>query len=328
MPRHDALFKAAFSNPAATAALVKAVLPRNVVDELDLDTLRVVSGNFVRRRLRERFADVLFSVRASGVPVLLHFLFEHKSRPDRYTVLDLLDNVAALWTTWRRTQKDLPMLPRVIPIVIHHGNERWNQPRTLSELLAGDEALRKKFALLDPTFPVVFVDLSEVDDPEHAVARIDDPLARCVLFFLIVSRMRDSMHHVKHGGFSLMKVVWTTPAGREWVETVLDYLLEFLPEDTDPDEFLTMVANHVDPEAEHRMRTLRDVFIDLGKSEGKAEAGIEAILNVLAARFGPRAESLRPRLERIRDAESLMHWVGVAATAPSLASFADELGDG
>lgn len=88
LPPHDALFKAAFRDPDAARSLLHVALPREVLEALELSTLRLTEGSFVNDELRERFADLLLEVTSCGEPTLLHVLVEHKSQPARFTVLN------------------------------------------------------------------------------------------------------------------------------------------------------------------------------------------------------------------------------------------------
>lgn len=344
MPTHDRIFKLAFEQPSACADLVRAALPREALDALDLSTLTIEKGSFVRRDLGERFADLLCSVRARGKRLLVHLLFEHKSRPERFTALDLLANAALIWTSWRAKHAEDPVLPRIVPIVIHHGPKPWDQPRELRELFGAEDELQRAFAALDATFAIVLFDLGGRLDPESAIATFRDPLARLAVFALTVSRLRNVLDHLRRCGFELLRTVWRSRDGKALAEPVLHYIVRFLPDDTDPREFAKMVAENVSPEAEESMRTIKDVWIDEGiargravgkaegkaegQAEGKAEGGALAILQVLRVRFGAPAEELRARIFAIRDGDALLRLVGVAASADSLETFARELRDG
>lgn len=214
MSPHDALFKLAFENVSACVDLVRAAVPPEVLEAIDLDTLTVEKGSFVKKDLSERFSDLLCSVRAHGSPVLLHFLFEHKSKAERFTVLDLFDNAAAIWKSWRAKYPEVESLPRIVPIVLHHGPKPWNQPRELRGLLAGDDALARSFAALDPSFPIVFFDLGGATS-DRTIDTFRDPLARLAIFMLMVSRTRDFLHQLERRGFELLRVVWLGPGGKK-----------------------------------------------------------------------------------------------------------------
>jgi predicted transposase YdaD len=47
VPPHDALFKVALRNPSSAISLLRAALPSELLEAIDLSTLRVSDGNFV-----------------------------------------------------------------------------------------------------------------------------------------------------------------------------------------------------------------------------------------------------------------------------------------
>jgi Putative transposase, YhgA-like len=239
---HDTLFKFAIRIPSTALAILRAALPRELFAALDPETLEVSDGNFVNENLRERFADALLEVKSHGEPTLIYLLFEHKSRAERFTVLDLVDAVVRIWQTWRRNQEAADSLPRVIPIVFHHANVEWDQPKDLRELLAGDADLTRAFAKHDPSFPVVFFDLGGIDDPEAAIADIADPYAQCVIFILIVARLRTFIQQMKRRGYALLSATLRLPNGEALVRPVLEYVFETAPADIDPAEFVDVSA--------------------------------------------------------------------------------------
>lgn len=342
MPPHDALFKSAFERPAAAIALLRAALPAELARNFDLSSLEVVKGNFVKPTLRERFADLLFRVRAGEGDAYVHLLIEHKSRAERFTVIDLVESAVMIWQDSRIKNPNAATVPRVYPLVVHHGSKAWSQPRELHELLGGGETLAHDSAPFDPRYPVIFFDLGSAIDPESAIERIDDPIARCVLFLLMISRMADFVARLRGRGLSFVRVVWSLPNGQRLALQALEYVYCHLPEDFEPHEFDAMVGEHVHPDAEVQVRSMIDAVFEKGEAlgkkkglkegleqgleqgleRGKFEAAVLALIRVLSMRFGDSAKAMRSRLESIRDVDALLRLTGVAVTAESLEAFA------
>lgn len=63
---HDAVFRRFLGEPANAASQLRAVLPTQLVDRLDLDRLSAVPGSFVDDALRWRHSDLLFAARSGG----------------------------------------------------------------------------------------------------------------------------------------------------------------------------------------------------------------------------------------------------------------------
>ena len=60
---HDALFKAAFEQPAHAAALLRELVPAALGALIAWDTLRGETGSFVDTALAYRHSDLVFSAR-------------------------------------------------------------------------------------------------------------------------------------------------------------------------------------------------------------------------------------------------------------------------
>jgi predicted transposase YdaD len=97
---HDALFKAAFEQPANAAALVRRCLSSELQARFDWSTMRLLPGSFVDPELRASHSDLVFVVASFAGPVLVYVLLEHQSSNDvRMTlrVLCYMDRSMPLW---------------------------------------------------------------------------------------------------------------------------------------------------------------------------------------------------------------------------------------
>jgi predicted transposase YdaD len=94
---HNNFFQFALSHLPNARSLIETQLSPAALAELDLDTLQLETGSFIDADLREKFSDLLMSVRLAGSDAeseddraLVYFLFEHKSQSDPLTVFQLL----------------------------------------------------------------------------------------------------------------------------------------------------------------------------------------------------------------------------------------------
>jgi predicted transposase YdaD len=82
---HDALFKASFESPSNAAALFRQVLPPELVEAIDWETIQREAGSFIDPELASRHTDLLFSVQLRNrgnrknddTRLLLYLLVEH-----------------------------------------------------------------------------------------------------------------------------------------------------------------------------------------------------------------------------------------------------------
>ncbi|MEZ4956314.1 MAG: Rpn family recombination-promoting nuclease/putative transposase [Saprospiraceae bacterium] len=90
--QHDRLFRATFSIKSEAELFIKKFLPWDINQFLDYDTLELKNSSFINEHLENQFSDIIYACRWEDSPksVLLTFLFEHKSYPEKYPELQLL----------------------------------------------------------------------------------------------------------------------------------------------------------------------------------------------------------------------------------------------
>ena len=121
---HDLFARYTFGHPERAAAELRAVLPAQLVSEVDWASLRQESGSVVDPELRESESDLLFTARLrTGRSLLLYVLLEHQSRVDRWMALRMLRYVVRLMERWRTEHPESTRLPIILPLVMYHGPE-------------------------------------------------------------------------------------------------------------------------------------------------------------------------------------------------------------
>jgi hypothetical protein len=186
---HDALFYKTFSNPEHAAAELKHILDPTLVARIDWDTLRPLSIKFVDAKLKGKYADVLYSVRLGGRETLIHFLLEHKSESDTWTLLQLLEYKARIWRNYIEdpVNKWKTRLPVIIAVVLHHSARGWTGAvrfRQLFDVADEDVGLLAPYML---DFGIMMDDISKMSG-EALAQRPITPEGRLVLFALRFGR--------------------------------------------------------------------------------------------------------------------------------------------
>ncbi len=126
---YDLSYKQMFSHAELVKALLKSILPEEVVAVLDLKTLQQCSSEFVDR-LRRRSADMLWRCRTRGSGDRAYFLIEFQSTLDRWMAFRMLEYSCMLLGRLTGEKR----LPPVFPIVIYSGPEKWTARTDLSEM--------------------------------------------------------------------------------------------------------------------------------------------------------------------------------------------------
>ncbi len=144
MGAHDALFRERVSSPDRAVALLADYLPRAVADLLDPKVPpAMVEGSFVDEDAARTPCDARFRVRLrSGHEARIYVLFEHKSRIDALTSLQILKCLVRIGFREVEDRTGGARLPAILPLVFYHGRGRWTAARSVPEMIDAPEELR------------------------------------------------------------------------------------------------------------------------------------------------------------------------------------------
>jgi predicted transposase/invertase (TIGR01784 family) len=162
---HDEFFTYVFSDTTNVRDFLRISLPVPVLQLLDLGSLTVSKETFVDEELRRSQSDILIQTGLAGnrEPVLIYILIEHKSYPDRWTLLQLLKYMVKIWEKKKRnTPKGLKTkseaLPVIIPMIFYHGKNRWRYPIRFSEYFKVPPDMHSYV----PDFTADFIDVRDI----------------------------------------------------------------------------------------------------------------------------------------------------------------------
>jgi hypothetical protein len=72
---------------------------------------------------------------AATLALHVYILFEHKSHPDDWVLLQLLRYIALQGEAYRKQHPEAKTLPPVYPLVLYHGQSRWRMPSDFHALI-------------------------------------------------------------------------------------------------------------------------------------------------------------------------------------------------
>ncbi len=158
---HDKFFKAAFSWIEIARPLIEQFLPKDLIDQLDLDTLKIDPNSYINDELKETFSDLVWSchLKDSTEQRNIAFLLEHKSFKPDFPHFQLLEYQLGAWKTQRAAQQKL--VP-IIPIVLYHGKEKW-QYEAFDSYFGAIEPSTLRFM---PCFDYIFINLQDYSDAQ------------------------------------------------------------------------------------------------------------------------------------------------------------------
>ncbi|MFZ1751391.1 MAG: Rpn family recombination-promoting nuclease/putative transposase [Saprospiraceae bacterium] len=125
---HDKFVRESFSDPSRAIAFFEKFLPSDVLEYLDIDSLKVQKESYMNEALKEHFSDLVFEVSMKNdaqtkADVVL--LFEHKSTPDKHVLIQLGYYLFAHWSKVLAAKQKIKV---IIPIIYYQGMKEWEKP--------------------------------------------------------------------------------------------------------------------------------------------------------------------------------------------------------
>ncbi len=170
--------------------LIRSHLPSELVQFLNLETLQQADTSYIDANLKRRFADRLFSIDwvddfllspdGASRQVYLLVLVDHKSIPDKNTVIQLLGYIVRIWE--HQIENHFPLTP-IIPWVIYNGVSSWTVAKSLHELIPVPDAWKRYV----PGLELPILDVSRMADSEMS----GEPILNVTLMLLKYGRAAD-----------------------------------------------------------------------------------------------------------------------------------------
>jgi hypothetical protein len=322
---HDALFRAVFGDPQHAGPLLRALLLPAIAAAVDWTTLAPAPDNLVDDEQREQRTDRLFAVRFAGRPALLWLLLEHRSRPDRWTALDVIAFVTGLWKQLRSRRPRPRALPPVLPVVVHFGKGRWRASTDLRSLVDLDSlppGLREQVAAMLPQFtfrPHDFAGMSPADVRAMALSLQGLWTAAALQFMAPLGEDDEGFARALAEWADVARRILVAPGGQEAWDAVTSYILKVTR--LSRRRLRVVVEQQIGTPAMKKFVSTWDRAVKegeaRGKVEGKAEGKAEILLRQLQKRFGRIPAATRRRVLAARPAD-LDRWAEAILDAESL----------
>lgn len=302
---HDRFFKEIWSRKEIARDFLRYYVPGEIVELLDLNSLRLDKESFVDADLRTHYSDLLYTLKLKdGGPAWVYILFEHKRSPERSTAFQLLRYIVRVWERVSQDQSRTEMSP-VLPILIYHGDSAWPYGETLQQSMS----VAAPLAAYTPDFRFMLCDLSGLAEAEIRGAVL---LRVAMLLMKHISdpRLGERLPAI----FELLRALGKKRTVLEHLETLLRYLA--LAADSLTENDVRRAVGSALPQMEETlMSTLAQQWLEQGRQEGRLQGRQEGLqmgeatllIRQLERRFGPLPE---PYLERIEaaDGETLLEW--------------------
>lgn len=314
---HDTFFRDTMSHKEVAADFLQNYLPAKVLTHIQLDTLTITKDTFVDKKQAQYYSDLLYRVKlTTGLPGFVYFLFEHKSYPDRFTVLQLLRYLIEIWELFRKQNKNAKALPLIIPIVVYHGKPKGQAIRLVDLVGLPDPDL----AAYVPNFDMAFYDFSP--DADEAIK--GQLFLQLVLSCLRAKNVPESLHHLGEI-INLLGRLDDSATSMHWSAVIFRYIINVM--DIDKGVVHDLVTQSLSENKEGMIMTLAEQWKQEGRMEGRVEGRVEgevrgrhAVLQRLfSKRFGKNILDIDVQ-ERLRKAtpEQLDLWAERILDAKSI----------
>jgi len=254
-------------------------------------------------------------------------LFEHKSRPEHWTLLQLLRYITAEGDQYCKQHSKAKHLPPVYPLVIYHGKHQWRVPRSFQQLVS---PLSQALTPFVPQYTYALLDLSARTNAEikgQVLTRLVQLALRWVFDDQPIERLRTLL--------TLIEQVRDKDTAVAILESLLRYYVQGTKriEEDEVRELLQQSTNTGDP----IMQTFIDRYIEQGVQQGKQQGvqegmqegmqqgmqqGVQQgradmLLRQIERRFGPPSDQVRERVTQA-DPNTLLEWSDRILDANSL----------
>ncbi len=256
--KHDKIVRDTYSRPEIAKAYFDKFLPPALKEVLDFDSMTILGGTYITKDLQEFFSDLLFQFRLKNGEnnLLISLLFEHKSRPDKFVLVQVGNYI---FSQWIKELNNKQSIRPIIPLIYYQDKAPWTVP-SLRELFSDYPDAIQQYI---PTYDFIFFAINSLT--KEQLEDITDAM------LLIAISGHDRSVDTKEFINRLNRIASLrkfAPHERNFISLVFVY--KFSVHKHSADEIIKLVKTISSPINKDIMSTL-DKFIEKGKIEGKIE---------------------------------------------------------
>ncbi len=280
---HDKFFKIVFSEIENTIDFISKIFPTDVVNLLNLNSLKLEKDSFLDEKLKNSFSDLVFSIKLKTKnKIKISLLFEHKTKQSDDIYIQLLTYLLNFYKTIKKGKK----LELIIPIIVYHGKNEWKR-KEFSEYFNFEDENLKRFI---PNFDYILSDLSTYTDEDIHSKKFNRAELETAL--LLMKNIYDVKKIMKNLPEYLQIIKSLLDAEDKYIMTIFTYLINTI--DVDYKEIAKEIKKASKKGGDLAMTAAQRILglIDKGKadgmlkgiskgiSKGKAERNKELVVNM------------------------------------------------
>ncbi len=258
---HDSFFKSSLRIPQVALEFMQEHLPTDIASIIELETLKIEPGSFVKDSMRQKISDILFSCKTKESSAYIYTLCEHQSSPDPFMPLRIQEYTLCIWQDHLKKFPSTKKLPIVITLVFYNGRAEYNAPTNLCDLFEQSELARQYL------HNYKLIDISKKDD----IAKQDTKWLATMEFFMKNAFEKDILQLLQQFTPILQKIA-QSKQGVSFIENILWYNITKLDQQQLTILQTTMrniITNNSD--SEEVLGSLVSSWLAEGKAEGMAE---------------------------------------------------------
>jgi len=321
--QHDEFCKDNLRDLERARKFLKLMFKPEIIDLLDLDKMELASESFLDEELKKLYADVLYRIpvksdKQKGVDKIVVFvLIELKTESDKWTVFQQAKYIIRIWDEEFRKAKDAPnfdqfRLPMVIPVIFHHGEQKFTASTELIDLVHVLKGL-EPYTLNVRSLLFDVMTLDEKDLPED--------LELVVVIMILQAVFRKDIAERLTAIYRKLQPRLHIPRYRRLWEDCFYYALGSAKNFSEQDGIDIVTEIRKTGETDMATKYLIDLFEEQGVARGKAEGEAKAILAFLRTRFGRLPKSTADAVRATTDLKVLDKLTKLAAKCETLDEF-------
>jgi predicted transposase/invertase (TIGR01784 family) len=267
---HDKFFKEMFSKKDVAESFLKHYLPEKLLSLVDTESLEISKNSFVDSNLKEYFSDIIYKININNNPSYIYCLFEHKSYPDKNAAFQLLKYMTKTWELHLKQNMSI-QLPVILPLLIYHGDKRYNVDKNFSAIV-NLQPNTKKYV---PNFEFLIYDFSDLSK-QHIWGNIQLQITLKIMNSVFSkNHFEDKLSEI----LRLFKKLDESKSALEYFTIGLKYIFEIKDYDLDIYnlEIIKQKINKIIPERNDAFMTIADKLREEGKFAGMKEGMKEGI---------------------------------------------------
>jgi recombination-promoting nuclease RpnB len=293
---HDHFFRRMMSDKCVAKSFFEAHLSKEVLAQLDLNTLELQPTSYIDDRRKESIIDLLFKTKIAGEEGYLYLFIDHQSRPDKLMPVRVLKYQCNMLDQ-KLSETGGDRIPLIIPLIVYHGKTPWNYSTDINDLVDGPKHLVERYFLK----PFTLIDLNKIEDEllrRHTWSSVMELTLKHIF-------KRDMLPHLQLILELIRELAVLKESGYpNFTEDVLVYILD-RGEFEDKDAFFALVKTRLTPEIGETIMSIAEQM----RAEGIQKAKYDIAKRLLAKKEDPStiAEITELTLDQIKEIEEQSH---------------------